>query len=404
MIHHRKWTGRFPALVALMLAITVLAGCGQVPPDVAATRFSEAQKLEQDGNTNAALEAYQSASNGRFAQQAQALADMGRLAMDQDKYDVAIQAYTMLSQRHSEATVNAAPPGQTEETRVVSEWVGSATGPRDGGPLQMAEQAKDRINSEKIWYKLMDGIVASTGRNPWYSYVLALFVFTAVVKAAMTPLTKQQFHSMRKMSTIQPKMKALQDQLKDKPEELNRAVMKLYKDEGVNPLGCAGGMILQFPILIGLYSLIGMYKYRFRDGYFLWVNPETQALAPNVIGGNLAQPDMILLVLYAISMFVSQKLTVMPSADPQQRQQQMMMAYMMPVMFLFILKGFPSAFILYWLMFNVLTTWQQWHLMRMHPLETPAPAPATPAPAPKPRPATGPSRGPARTPAKRKKR
>lgn len=385
----------------MALAVVFLAGCNQVSPDTAAKKFQEARSLEQGGNMEAALDAYRTASNGKFPEQAQALADMGRVAMAQKKYDVAIQAYTLLAQRHSVATVDANGPGGPEDKRVVREWAGTGSAFLDGGPIVQAQAAKDEISRDKIWYKMMDGLVAATGRNPWFSYAFALFIFTAVVKAAMTPLTIQQFHSMRKMTAIQPKMKALQDQLKDKPEELNRAVMKLYRDEGVNPLGCAGGMILQFPILIGLYSLIRMYQYQFRDGYFLWVNPSTHDLAPTIIGRNLSQPDMILLALYAISMFVSQKITVMPSSDPQQRQQQMMMAYMMPVMFLFVLKSFPSAFILYWLMFNVLTTWQQWHLMRKNP---PAPALETPAPAPPPARPEGPARGPVRTPAKRKKR
>lgn len=389
----------------IVIALVVFAsGCSRIAPAEAKARFEQGQRLERDGQDAEALEAYQAAANGRFEDQPQAIADMGRLADKLNKDNVAVQAYTMLARQHAKARVNAAPPGEPEDIRVVGEWIGSPGRQNPDGPLYALQQEMDRKNSGKIWYRVMDTLVAATGRNPWYSYALALFVFTLVVKLLMTPLTNQQFHSMRKMTAIQPKMKEIQDRLKDKPEEMNRAVMQLYRDEGVNPMGCAGGMLIQFPILIGLYSLIRMYQFQFKNGYFLWINPETHQLAPGIVGSSLAQPDIILLVLYAISMYVSQRITVVPSQDPQQRQQQMMMAYMMPVMFLFVLKDFPSAFILYWLMFNVLTTWQQRRLMHLNPMEAPALAAPTPTSVPAPEAAPRKTGGPARSKAKRRKR
>ena len=96
-------------------------------------------------------------------------------------------------------------------------------------------------------------------------------------------------------------------------------------------------------------------------------------------------PDYPLLLLYAFSMYVSQKLTAMPAADPQQQQMQNTMALMMPVMFTFLFASLPSAFILYWFAYNVLITGHQYLLMR-RPLpsleeEAQAAPPAGPAPA-----------------------
>jgi YidC/Oxa1 family membrane protein insertase len=398
-----KRIGPWP-VVLLVLTALFLSGCGKsVSPEDAQTKYTEALAFEKKGQPAEALKAYQTAANGRFPEQAQALVSVARVALAQKKYDAAITAYTTLANDASLAakSVNAAPPGEPAEMHVVKEWVGTVQDQAPGGPLWQAEEAKDAASRGNFWYKMMDALVAATGRNPWYSYTLALLLVTVVVKVAITPFTNQQMKTSRKMSAVQPKMKALQEEYKDKPEQLNKAMMTLYKEEGISIHGCLGGMIIQYPILWGLYALIRMYSFQFRKGYFLWVNPDTHMLAPNFLGKNLAQPDMILLVLYAISMFLSQKVMMTPPADDQQRQQQQMMTYMMPIMFVFILKSLPSAFILYWLLFNALTTWQQWRLLKKDPIGMAATVPAIPAT----QPATDTvKRGPAKTGAKRKKK
>jgi YidC/Oxa1 family membrane protein insertase len=396
----RKFPGRWPAVIIVAVLAALSAGCNRVSTETASYEYERAIKAEQAGNLADALKAYQAVGSGEVkgVKPEQVMTNLARVAVAQRKYDIAVQTYTLLAQQHEFAKVNIAPPTAPADMRVVREWIGTFADNKKDGPFYQAEFEADKANQGKIAYKAMDTLVAATGRNKWYSAALALLIFTVVIKVAMTPLTNIQFHSTRKMTAIQPKMKALQEQYKDKPEEINKRVMALYKEEGVNPVGCGATMLIQFPILIALYSVIRLYNFQFREAYFLWVNPHTSALAPGIIGSSLAQPDMILLVLYAISMFLSQKLTVMPSQDQQQRQQQMMMAYMMPIMFLFVLKTFPSAFVLYWLLFNAFTTWQQWKLLKKNPITPPA-APQSPPKAPD-APAGS---GPKRTPPKRKK-
>jgi YidC/Oxa1 family membrane protein insertase len=371
-----------------------------VSPAEAVASLKAGKDAEQNKDLKTAMQAYLRAAQVDFSDQPQALADAGRTAIANGEGDIALNCLRTLVRKFPdhEVTVSAV------DEKVVHDWAGTLTDHK--GDFLASEILQDKINKQKLAYQVVDGLVAMSGRNKWYSAALMLLLITVVIKAAMTPLTKIQFHSTRKMTAIQPKMKALQEQYKEKPEEMNKRVMALYKEEGVNPVGCGATMLIQFPILIGLYSVIRMYNFQFRNYYFLWVNPHTAKLAPGLIGTSLAQPDMILLVLYAISMYLSQKLTIMPSQDEQQRQQQMMMAYMMPIMFLFILKTFPSAFVLYWLLFNFFTTWQQWHLLKMHPMPPPDAGPVTvSAPVPKaPRsPDAPPKAGPKQTPPKRKK-
>ncbi|HEY3283267.1 MAG TPA: YidC/Oxa1 family membrane protein insertase [Armatimonadota bacterium] len=230
--------------------------------------------------------------------------------------------------------------------------------------LKPAAAELDRENARNPLFQVMDALVKATGRIPAFSYWFAIVLFTLVVKVMLTPITNMQFRSTRKMMRIQPKLKELQDQYKDRPQEFQQRMMALYREEGVNPFGCAGSMVVQIPIMIALYRVIQLYRTRFAEGHFLWIGSPLSDQFPHILGRNLAEPDWPLLVLYSISMYASQKLTMVPTTDPQQAQQQKMMSIMMPVMFLFILQSFPSAFCLYWLLFNVFTTAQQYRLLK----------------------------------------
>jgi len=368
--------GRWLVPVLVLLLPVILGGCMQSPSPLKAQEYyQKAQALEKEGRLDAAVEAYTKALSqdpqGSLA--AEAGLKLGELSDKVGKYDGAVAAY--------KAVANL--PG----TRVVTVSGRKVDAKAEAARRLEAAIAKaDRQHAHKPTYKFLDALVAMTGRNPYYSYALAIFIFTLLVKVLMTPLTKSQFTYMQKMQRLQPLMREIQERYADRKEEMNRRLMALYKEHGVNPLGCGFNSMLQMGILIMLYGVIRDYSYQFEKGYFLWINPSLAKAFPNIVGPNLAYPDMPLLVLYAISMYVSQKMTIIPSTDPQQQQQQRMMAIMMPIMFLFILRAFPSAFTLYWLIFNVLTTAQQLHLMHRSDLGVAA-APEASAAVPARRPA-----------------
>lgn len=115
-------------------------------------------------------------------------------------------------------------------------------------------------------------------------------------------------------------------------------------------------MLLQMPIIILLWQAIARYQYPLSQESFLWIK-------------SLADADTPLAVIYAVSLWLSSKLTMVPAADPQQEATQKMMATMMPLMFFVLFKGYASGFILGWLFFNILTTAQQWHLNRSYAAE-----------------------------------
>lgn len=240
----------------------------------------------------------------------------------------------------------------------------------------------DARNRNHPAYRFWDILVALTGRQPWLSYWVAIVLFTLIVMALLTPLRLAWFRSMKEMKKLEPEVKRLRERYKG--QELNEKMMELYKQHKANPAAGCLPMLIQMPILIYLYYTIRMYEYQFSKGFFLWINPWMAEKFPGIVGANLGQHDLPLLILYAISLYVTQRLT--PASDPAQAEQIKMTSLFMTVIMLYMMYTwhFPSAFVLYWFTSNVLMTAQQLRYMRPEPeqsmlaegtVKTPEPVP-----------------------------
>jgi len=184
------------------------------------------------------------------------------------------------------------------------------------------------------------------------NYGVALILFTVLVKLILYPLTHQQFKALKEQQKIQPEQNKLREKYKDDPQKLNEELVALYRRHGVNPLGGCLPLLIQFPILAILYSAINAYSTKFANASFLWIK-------------SLAAPDLPLLIIYGISMVASSLVSSPLSDDPAQRKNQLFMGIGLPVVFTVLFRSFPSAFILYWFVFNILTTIQQLYVMRV---------------------------------------
>lgn len=193
---------------------------------------------------------------------------------------------------------------------------------------------------------------------------LVIIVFAIILKIALNPLTKKQMSSMRKMSGLNPKMTELREKYKDDPTKLNTAMMKLYKDEGINPMGGCLPLLLQMPIL---YALFGVFRstIELRQAEFIWWIKDLAA--PDILFHlpfkiPLFGIDQIsgLATLMGITMFIQQKMTV---TDPKQKS----MVYIMPIMMTLLFFGFPSGLNLYYFMFNLLSIGQQYYETKIRP-------------------------------------
>jgi len=200
------------------------------------------------------------------------------------------------------------------------------------------------------------------------SYGLAIIFITITVKLVFWPLTLASTRSMKRMSALQPQMKALQEKYKDDPAKMNRKLMEFMRENKVSPLGGCLPMLLQIPVFFGFFRMIRS-AIELRGAGFLWVvdlsQPDTQFMIPGI---NF--PFNVLPLLMGVTMLWQARMTpVSPGMDPVQQK---MMKYM-PLMFLFILYNFSAGLTLYWTVQNLMT------ILQMKLTRAKDPAPATPA-------------------------
>lgn len=182
------------------------------------------------------------------------------------------------------------------------------------------------------------------------SYALAIIMITIIIKLLLYPLMAKQMKSMMNMQEVQPKLTAMQAKYKNNPEKLNQEMMKLYKDYDINPMAGCLPLLIQMPILIGLYNALMRYSFEPAEhAAFLWIN-------------NLNSPDpfYILPILVGLSMFVQQKLSMgVNSGAAMDNPMMKSMLYVMPPMMAFISIQFPAGLCLYWSLFSILGIFQQ---------------------------------------------
>jgi YidC/Oxa1 family membrane protein insertase len=181
---------------------------------------------------------------------------------------------------------------------------------------------------------------------------LAIILLTVLVRGMMFPISRKQALMSQKMQALAPEMKKVQAKYKDDPQGRTQAMMKLYRDHGVNPLGGCLPLFLQMPIFLGLYWAL-QESIRFRLAPFLWIEnlsaPDMLipwghwipwVSDPNNLGGFLyLGPYLNILPVLAVTvMLMQQKLMMPPAADDQQLMQQKMMKWMMVLMGLFFYK------------------------------------------------------------------
>jgi YidC/Oxa1 family membrane protein insertase len=194
------------------------------------------------------------------------------------------------------------------------------------------------------------------------NYGIAIILFTVVVRLALLPLTFKQTKSMKEMQVIQPKIKEIQEKYKNNKEVLNQKVMEVYQKHNVNPMAGCLPLLVQFPILIGLFRAL-------RDpAKYVFGSPEVYAsINSNFLWlENLSNPDLwILPILAAITTYLSSKM-MQPKLKKGQKQDQtqMMMLYFFPLMMLVWGRSFPAGLTLYWVVGNLFQMTQQFFIGR----------------------------------------
>ncbi len=197
------------------------------------------------------------------------------------------------------------------------------------------------ISKPLFW--LLDKIHSVLGNWGW-----AVVVLTLLIKLVFYKLSEASYRSMAKMRKFQPQLMTLRERYKEDRQRLSQEMMKLYRQEKVNPLGGCLPILVQIPVFIALYWVL-LESVELRQAPFiLWINDLS-----------VRDPYFVLPLLMGATMLVQHKLNPTP---PDPIQAKIMMA--LPIVFTFFFAFFPSGLVLYWFINNLLSIAQQWVITR----------------------------------------
>lgn len=195
--------------------------------------------------------------------------------------------------------------------------------------------------------------VILVGLNFFYSYFgnygISIIFLTLIINIALYPLTLSSIVQMAALQRVQPKIQEIQKRLKDKPSELQKELMEIYKKEKVNPFGGCLPMLLKIPFFIGFFMAL-------QSKEFLAIISNINVNASFLWIGNLAKPDAtpVMVALIALTTYWSQK-TMPGSANNQMAG----MNIFMPIFIAIVSVSFPAGVQLYWVVSNLLGVAQQ---------------------------------------------
>jgi YidC/Oxa1 family membrane protein insertase len=203
------------------------------------------------------------------------------------------------------------------------------------------------------------------------NFGVAIILLTITIRGLLFPIAHKQFESMARMRVVQPKMKALQERHKDDKQRQQQEIMKLYKEEKVNPLAGCLPILLQIPIMFALYKVLLLTIEMRHQPFALWIHdlsaPDPATILnlfgylPYTLPGFLAIG--VVPVLLGVSMFFQMKFNPAPMDEVQKQ-----VFAIMPWMLMFMMAPFAVGLQLYWITSNCITILQQQWLYSRHPV------------------------------------
>ena len=181
----------------------------------------------------------------------------------------------------------------------------------------------------------------------------AIVALVLLLKIAFYWLNAKAYSSMAKMKAINPKIMEMRERLKDNPQQMQQEMMRIYREEKVNPMGGCFPIMVQIPVFIALYWVLLSTVEMRSAPWVLWI---TDLSAPDTsLGTWFGVPIGVLPIVMTLTSLIQTALNPAPP-DPMQAKLMWMMPLVFSVMFFF----FPSGLVLYWITNNILSIAQQW--------------------------------------------
>ena len=236
-------------------------------------------------------------------------------------------------------------PGEMQESKVKI-----FSGPKVQRVLaQIAPGLELTVDYGVLWFIakpifwVLDLIHSFTGNWGW-----AIILVTVLIKAIFYPLSAMGYKSMARMRKVTPRMTAIRERYGKDKARMNQAMMELYKEEKINPLGGCFPILVQIPVFLALYWVLLESVEMRQAPFMLWI----QDLS-------IKDPFFILPLVMGISMFIQQKLNP-PPPDPIQAK----VMQFLPIIFTVFFAFFPAGLVLYWVTNNILSIAQQWMITK----------------------------------------
>lgn len=195
----------------------------------------------------------------------------------------------------------------------------------------------------KPLFWLLDKIYSFTANWGW-----SIILLTILIKALFYKLSETSYRSMAKMKKFTPKIQTLRERYADDRQKLNQAMLEMYKQEKINPLGGCWPILIQIPVFIALYWVLLESVEMRHAPFILWIDDLSSK-----------DPFYVLPLLMGVSMYIQQKLNPTPP-DPVQAK----VMQFLPIIFTAFFAFFPSGLVLYWVVNNILSIAQQWKIVR----------------------------------------
>lgn len=204
------------------------------------------------------------------------------------------------------------------------------------------------------------------------NYGVSILIVTVLIKAVFFPLASRSYETMAKMKKLQPRMLQIREQYKDDRQAQQQELMKIYREEKLNPLAGCLPILLQIPVFFALYKVLFVTIDMRHQPFFGWITdlsaPDPTSLF-NLFGLIPWDPPSFLMLgiwplLMGLTMFVQMQMNP-PPPDPIQAR----MFQILPIFFTFILAGFPAGLVIYWAWNNFLSILQQGLIMRRNDVE-----------------------------------
>ncbi|SMF68164.1 protein translocase subunit yidC [Azospirillum oryzae] len=199
------------------------------------------------------------------------------------------------------------------------------------------------------------------------NFGIAILVLTVCVKAVFFPLANKSYQAMSKMKALQPKMQELREKFSDDQARMNQELMALYKREKVSPVSGCLPILIQIPVFFSLYKVLFVTIEMRHAPFFGWIHDLSAPDPTNLftLFGVIPwdPPHLLHLGLWplimGVTMWFQQKMNPAPPDPVQQKVFQFL-----PIVFTFMLAGFPAGLVIYWAWNNTLSVLQQWTIMK----------------------------------------